>query len=195
MHLLQKLVSLHVHCEPVTDSWGQYTCSNACDQASLIQQCLDSGQYLCIIFMTIRFYRNRMYTVSQSCQVEHVEFLESWSSRLVIIIITLWCHWAVLVIQVAPSSGLTIGCLCKCNPDAIVIVAPPGADFRSLWSPSLEFTPNTSRIHMKRFFCWKIKDQSNSLNSVRFCNISVRPGDHAPLLETHGSSVRLGRSV
>ena len=27
-----------------------------------------------------------------------------------------------------------------------------------------------------------------------FCNISVRPGDHAPFLETHGNSVRLGRS-
>ena len=41
----------------------------------------------------------------------------------------------------------------------------------------------------------KIYDQSNSLNSVRFCNISVRPGDHVPFLETHGNSVRLGRSV
>ena len=44
-------------------------------------------------------------------------------------------------------------------------------------------------------FCGKIEDQSNSLNSVRFCNISVRTGDHAPFLETHGNSVRLGRSV
>ena len=26
-------------------------------------------------------------------------------------------------------------------------------------------------------------------------NISVRPGDHAPFLETHGNSVKLGRSV
>ena len=43
--------------------------------------------------------------------------------------------------------------------------------------------------------CRKIEDQSNSLNSVPFCNISVRPGDHAPFLETHGNSVRLGRSV
>ena len=30
---------------------------------------------------------------------------------------------------------------------------------------------------------------------MRFCNISVRPGDHAPFLETHGNSVRLGRSA
>ena len=45
------------------------------------------------------------------------------------------------------------------------------------------------------FFYRKLYDQSNSLNSVRFCNISVRPGDHAPFLETHGNSVRLGRSV
>ena len=30
---------------------------------------------------------------------------------------------------------------------------------------------------------------------MRFCNISVRPGDHAPFLETQGHSVRLGRSV
>ena len=44
------------------------------------------------------------------------------------------------------------------------------------------------------FLVEKLKDQSNSLNSVRFCNISVRPGDHAPFLETHGISVRLGRS-
>ena len=41
-------------------------------------------------------------------------------------------------------------------------------------------------------FCRKIKDQSNS---GRFCNISVKPGDHAPFLETHGYSVRLGRSA
>ena len=34
----------------------------------------------------------------------------------------------------------------------------------------------------------------NSLNSVRFFNISARPGDHAPFLETHGNSVILGRS-
>ena len=32
-------------------------------------------------------------------------------------------------------------------------------------------------------------------NSVRFCSISVRPGDHAPFLETDGNCVRLGRSV
>ena len=30
---------------------------------------------------------------------------------------------------------------------------------------------------------------------MRFCNFTVRPGDHAPFLETHGNSVRLGRSV
>ena len=36
----------------------------------------------------------------------------------------------------------------------------------------LEFTS-------KACFCGKIEDQSNSPNSVRFCNISVRPGDHA----------------
>ena len=29
---------------------------------------------------------------------------------------------------------------------------------------------------------------------MRFYNISVRPGDHAPFLETHGNSVSLGRS-
>ena len=28
---------------------------------------------------------------------------------------------------------------------------------------------------------------------MTFFNISVRPGDHAPFLETHGNSVRLGR--
>ena len=43
-------------------------------------------------------------------------------------------------------------------------------------------------------FCRKIEYQSNSLNSVRLRNISMRPGDHAPCLETHGNSVRLGRS-
>ena len=30
---------------------------------------------------------------------------------------------------------------------------------------------------------------------MRFYNIAVRPGDHAPFLETHGNSVGLGRSV
>ena len=30
---------------------------------------------------------------------------------------------------------------------------------------------------------------------MRLCNISVRPGDHAPFLETHGNSVRLGGSA
>ena len=46
-------------------------------------------------------------------------------------------------------------------------------------------------------FLQKIKDQSNSLHSVRFCNISVTPGDRAPFefLETHGNFVRLGRSA
>ena len=43
--------------------------------------------------------------------------------------------------------------------------------------------------------CRKIKDKSNSPYSVRFCNIAVRSGDHAPFLETHGNSVILGRSV
>ena len=53
----------------------------------------------------------------------------------------------------------------------------------------LGFTPKAC------FLCRKIEDQSNSLNSVRFCNISVRHGDHAPFLETQGNSVTLGRSV
>ena len=30
---------------------------------------------------------------------------------------------------------------------------------------------------------------------MRCFNISVRPGDHAPFLETRGNSVRLGRTV
>ena len=46
-----------------------------------------------------------------------------------------------------------------------------------------------SRIHTKSILCFrKIKDQSNSLHCVR-------PADHAPFLETHGNSVRLGRSA
>ena len=59
-------------------------------------------------------------------------------------------------------------------------------------------------------FCRRIKDQSNSLNSVRFCNISMRLGDHAPFLDSRkffffsilfraafnaAYSVRLGRSA
>ena len=41
-HLLQKVVTLRVHSD-----WQLWTvCSNAFDQVSLIQQCLDSGQYL-----------------------------------------------------------------------------------------------------------------------------------------------------
>ena len=38
-------------------------------------------------------------------------------------------------------------------------------------------------------FCRKIEDQSNSLNSVILCNISVRPGNRARFLETHGWQV------
>ena len=37
-------------------------------------------------------------------------------------------------------------------------------------------------------------DQSNPLNSGTFVYNSVIPGDHAPFLETHGNSGRLGRS-
>ena len=56
-------------------------------------------------------------------------------------------------------------------------------------------TKSVSDSHQKRVFCRKITDQPDSLDSVSFCNNSVRPGDHAPFLETNGNSVRLGRSV
>ena len=39
------------------------------------------------------------------------------------------------------------------------------------------------------------KDQSNSLNSGTFLDISGGPGDHPPFMETHGNSGRLGRSA
>ena len=39
------------------------------------------------------------------------------------------------------------------------------------------------------------EDQSNSLNSGRFLDISGGPGEHPPFLETHGNSGRLGRSA
>ena len=45
-----------------------------------------------------------------------------------------------LITKVAPPSGLKQACLCKRNPDAIGILAPSGANFRSLWSVSLGFT-------------------------------------------------------
>ena len=53
-----------------------------------------------------------------------------------------------------------------------------------------------SDSHQKHAFlhtkiCYEIV---TSLNSVRFSSISVRRGDHAPFLETHRNSVRLGRS-
>ena len=67
-------------------------------------------------------------------------------------------------------------------------MAPPGANFTPLSSASLGFTSKAC------FFADKLKDKSISLNSGIFCNISLRPGDHAPFLETHGNSVRLGRS-
>ena len=38
-------------------------------------------------------------------------------------------------------------------------------------------------------------DQSNSLNYGTFLDISGRPGDHPPFLESHGNSGRLGRSA
>ena len=37
------------------------------------------------------------------------------------------------------------------------------------------------------------KDQSNSLNSGTFFDISGTPADHPPFMETHGNSGRLGR--
>ena len=46
----------------------------------------------------------------------------------------------------------------------------------------------------KDFLLKKI-NHSNSPNPVRFCDISVRPGDQEGFLETHGNSVRLARSV
>ena len=80
--------------------------------------------------------------------------------------------------------------------------------FRDLQLRNQMFTPhsvifvgrdthlNTTKI---RISCAEnnltIKFPQNSLNSVSFFNISVRPGDHAPFLETHGNSVRLGTSV
>ena len=63
-----------------------------------------------------------------------------------------WRHWAVLVPQVVPSSGLII-CVRvyanQRNPDAIVILAQSGANVGSLRSASLEFTP-ISRIRTKK---------------------------------------------
>ena len=67
-----------------------------------------------------------------------------------------------------------------------LISGPCDQHFSDLHQHPLGFTPKAC------FFCRKIQDLSNS---VRFCNISVRPGDHAPFLETHGHSVRLGMSA
>ena len=83
------------------------------------------------------------------------------------------------------TTNFIIRCLWKRNFDSIVVLAVSGPNFRSMWSASLGFTTKASRVHTKsKFCCRKIKYQSNSLNSVRFCNISVRPGDHAQFLET-----------
>ena len=52
-----------------------------------------------------------------------------------------------------------------------------------------------SGSHQKHVLLQKIKiNQSNSLHSMTFRNIAVRPGDHARFLTTPGNSVRLGRS-
>ena len=88
-----------------------------------------------------------------------------------------------------------ICCLCKRNFDAIVVlmVMPSGANFRSLWSASLGFTSKISRIHTESMFiCKQISIKFPKFRE--FCNISVRPGDHAQFLETRRNSVRLGRS-
>ena len=52
-----------------------------------------------------------------------------------------------------------------------------------------------SDSHQKHVFLQKNRRSIKFPKSPRFCNISVIPGDHAPFLETHGHSVRLGRSV
>ena len=128
----------------------------------------------------------------QSCQVEHVKFLESWST----LIITWWRHWTGPIRQVAPSSGLpntryrqTSSRRNRCSVATRCTFQVPVITISRIQ------TKIVSHSHQKHVFCRKIWDQSNSLNSVRCCDISVRPGDRAPFLETHGSSVRLGRSA
>ena len=59
-----------------------------------------------------------------------------------------------------------------------------GRDTHFLW--------HTAKI---RISCWEKINHSNCPNSVRFCDIYVRPGDQESFLENHGNSVRLGRSA
>ena len=89
--------------------------------------------------------------------------------------------------QVAPSSGLpnTLYANAIWRRQAL-ISGPCDQHFSDSHQNLLGFTPKAC------FLCRKIEDQSNSM---RLCNISARPGDHAPFLETHGNSVRLGRSA
>ena len=82
--------------------------------------------------MFYNFYRcNKMISFTQFMMELYFFFLESWSSRLVIIIITWWRHWAVAVSQVAPSSGVTNKLFCS----VWIVVLPP---------------PKASRIHTKK---------------------------------------------
>ena len=51
------------------------------------------------------------------------------------------------------TTTYTVYAICKRkNHDAIVVLAPPGANFRSLWSAFLGFTRKSSRIHTKIMF-------------------------------------------
>ena len=92
--------------------------------------------------------------LTQSCQVEHVKCLDQsqWlpsSSQGGATERSQFRKWRHL-------PDYQIHCLCKRNHDAIVVLAPSGANFRSLWSAFLRFTPKCSWIHTKSMlFCRK----------------------------------------
>ena len=103
---------------------------------------------------------------TQSCQVELVEFIESF-----------------------PRSPSPTADAIQWGGGGVV------AEFFRILQQPTRFSAGgkyDKNSHFLRTNNLPIKFPSNSLNSVRLFYISVRPGDHAPFLETHGNSVRLG---
>ena len=91
-----------------------------------------------------------------------------------------------------PSWPCGISWVCHLDhPDSLSSssqVAPPKGTIASTQvAPSSVPVVRISQIRTKSMLCCR---KIWALNSVRFCNISMRMGDHAPFLETHSRKFR-----
>ena len=161
-------------------------CTPHFKKSTVVHNQLENKYVLYVVIVTTA---GTPWRVLQSCQVELVEFLESFP-------------WSPKADAIQWGGGSSRISLWSPKTDAIWWGGVVAGIFRYLQLRNQMFTPH-SWVETHIFFtytpkirisCWKIKYHSNWPNSVRFCNISVRPGDQEWFLETHGNSVRLGRS-